>query len=126
LTIPVNPSWYDVSLRFYSYTSSNTCNPYAIAFVQQGAIYPFTGQYVIVDTNSEGSSSPGWTVDTYGYYFALNFGTVASSSLLTALGSNVTYIPFFVFNDTSVEIDGLLEFSWLSQGPNNIVYSLFA
>jgi hypothetical protein len=122
--IPANPNWTDVQLKFASYTSSNTCNPYGIAFVQVGAVYPFTGQYVIADSNSFGSG-PNWNSNTYGYYLYLGFGTSASASLLSSLGSNVSYLVFFVYNDSDVQVDGSFEFNWLSNGPSNVSFSTF-
>jgi hypothetical protein len=121
--IPPNPNWFDISLKFSSYTSSNTCNPYGICFYQFGAPYPpGPGQAPIADFNMMGTA-PDWSVNTYGYYLALNFGSPGSAALLSALGSNTSYSVFFVFNDVDVEIDALIEISWLSNGPSNVTFS---
>lgn len=108
----------DISVKFRSYTSSNTCNPYAIAFLEFGSVYPYTGQYILADYNVMGTL-PGWNFNTYGYYSSVNPGTTDSRALAATLNSssNVSYGVYFVFNDVNVEIDGEIEIVLYSQGP---------
>jgi len=116
----VHPNIIDVIVKFRSYTSSNTCNPYGIAWIEVGAVYPYTGQFILSNYNAFGSG-PFWNNNTYGYYLAMRSNSTPSLALAATLSAstNVTYELFFVFNDTNVEIDAELEIIVISRGPPN-------
>jgi hypothetical protein len=115
--IPVSPNWFDLQIDFFAYTSSNTCNPYALVLVSLGGSYPFTGYISLLSCTKTGS--PIWTQNTYGY--SLGSTPQYLNSTIAAIPAG-NWQPLFVFNDTAVQIDARVSFSWHSIGPSNVIW----
>jgi len=107
-------AWSNLAFTFFGYSSSNTCNPYAVAMSLVGDLYPYSNTLILFYMAI--SSLGPWTQTTYGYSAAVQPGDlddVISSYFVTkGITGQSSWNLWLLMNDTNVQFDGSMTLTW--------------